>query len=97
TDVALARLGVGGPWRATTPTPGTANIARTWDALLQPDGTIILGFPTLTGSSYVVEYKDDLKTGPWSSMAPMAGDGIEKTITEPLESRRFYRVRRQSP
>jgi hypothetical protein len=97
TDVALARLGAGGPWRKTTPTPGTGNIARAWDALVQTNGYITIGFPSASGFSYVVEYKDQLIGGSWTSMPPIRGDGIEKTITEPIESRRFYRVRQQQP
>jgi hypothetical protein len=97
TDVALARLGAGGPWRKTTPTPGTGNVARTWDALVQTNGYITIGFPSASRSSYVVEYKDQLIGGPWTSMSPIRGDGIEKTITEAIESRRFYRVRQQQP
>lgn len=95
TDVALARLGCGGPWRSTTPTPGAANIAGSWLGVPSADGSsFTLAFPTTTNGSYVVQFADSLSPASWQSLPPIPGSGLEKTITQPAVTHRFYRVRR---
>jgi hypothetical protein len=95
TDVALARLGFGGPWRSTTPTPRAGNIAASWLGLPSADGsTFTLAFPTTTNGSYVVQYADSLSAPSWQSLPAIPGNGLEKTVTQQSVSHRFYRVRR---
>jgi hypothetical protein len=55
---------------------------------------IILSFPTQTGFSYTVEYKDALAIGTWTSLgAAVAGDGSVKSVSDgPLGAKRFYRL-----
>jgi hypothetical protein len=95
TDVALARLGCGGPWRSTTPTPRTGNIAASWLGVPSADGsTFTLAFPTTTNGSYLVQFADSLSPLSWQSLPAIPGNGLEKTVTQPSVSQRFYRVRR---
>ncbi|HEU0010647.1 MAG TPA: FG-GAP-like repeat-containing protein, partial [Verrucomicrobiae bacterium] len=95
TDVALARLGCGGPWRSTTPTPRAGNIAASWLGAPSADGsTFTLAFPTTTNGSYIVQFTDSLSAPSWQSLPAIPGNGLEKTVTQQSVSQRFYRVRR---
>jgi hypothetical protein len=55
---------------------------------------IILSFPTQTGFSYTVQYKDALTPGTWTPLgAAVAGDGSVKSVSDgPLGAKRFYRL-----
>lgn len=91
---AYARIGQDGPFFKSAPTPYAQNVAGMWLGL--PNATnnsFTLAFPTTSGQTYTVEYKDSLSTGPWNSLPPISGDGIEKAITQPMVDQRFYRVR----
>jgi len=54
-------------------------------------------FNTQAGTTYVVEYNNNLNTSNWQTLATVTGDGNPYTINDagPLPSRRFYRVRVQ--
>jgi hypothetical protein len=54
-------------------------------------------FNTQAGTTYVVEYNNDLNTSNWQTLATVPGDGNPYTINDagPLPSKRFYRVRVQ--
>jgi hypothetical protein len=45
------------------------------------------------GSSYTVEFKDNLNGAGWSPMPASAGLGLELTAEVPLGTQRFFRVR----
>jgi hypothetical protein len=95
-DIAYARLGCGGLWRATTPTPGGQNIRGQWTGLVfQEDTTpyFTFGFATEPSYYYQVEYNDSLDPRDWLSLPPVPGTGIEQTISQPIVPNRFYRVR----
>ncbi len=92
-NTASARVGPGGPWVATSPTPAAGNIAGAWKSVLQP-GTFTLAYPTRNDRSYVVQYSDNPGTN-WTSLPARPGLGVEQVITQPTQSRRFYRVREQ--
>lgn len=54
-------------------------------------------FNTQAGTTYIVEYNNDLNTSNWQTLATVPGDGNPYTINDagPLPSKRFYRVRVQ--
>jgi hypothetical protein len=54
-------------------------------------------FDTKAGTTYVVEYNNDLNTSNWQTLATVPGNGNPYTINDagPLPSKRFYRVRVQ--
>ena len=54
----------------------------------------ILAFPTTTNGNYTLQYKDSIDAPTWSPLPPVAGDGIEKVVVQPMTGRRFFRVRR---
>jgi hypothetical protein len=95
-DVAWARLGCGGPWHPTTPTPSRQNVAGAWQGLvLAETDSFALVFPTTTNATYVVEQAESLSTSLWQALPPIAGDGTEKVVRTPLMPQQFYRVRRE--
>jgi hypothetical protein len=93
-DVAWARLGCGGPWRKSAPTPFAGNIESGWAAVTDAN-TITFGYATLPGFTYTVESSDSLAPGSWDALPAVSGTGVEQTVVQPLTSRRFFRVRRQ--
>jgi hypothetical protein len=94
-NVALSRLGCGGPWVSNIPTPRAGNVAGVWKAVVDGD-SFLLAYPTLSGRRYIVEYNNTLRTNGWTPILPsQQGLGAEQTIRQPLQSRRFYRVREQ--
>ena len=96
-DAAWARLGSGGPWRTSAPTPRAANVPGAWLGLVSSNRlNFILAFPTTTNGIYTVEFKDSLSAPAWSALPPVAGDGIEKTVVQPMTDQRFFRVRRDN-
>ena len=97
TDIALARVGCGGPWQSIAATPNSPNTPGGWLGLVSTNHTTFtFVFATTTNATYIVEYTDSLNTPAWTGLAPVRGDGTEKSVTQPLGQRRFYRVR-QSP
>ena len=90
-NVALARLGRGGPWSANPPTPAAGNITGLYKSLVQAN-TFTLAFPTRNDRTYIIQYTDNLGTN-WVSLPPVSGLGVEQALTQPLEPRRFFRVR----
>jgi hypothetical protein len=94
-DVALARLGSGGPWRSSIPTPHSGNVPGSWLGFASAnDSAFTLAFPTTTNATYVVEHSDSLTSTAWKALPPIRGDGIERVVTQPMAKHRFYRVRR---
>jgi hypothetical protein len=94
TDVAWARLGCGGPWRKTVPTPLTGNAPAGSVVGLADGAVFLLGFGTDIGFTYTVEYTDTLAPATWRPLPSLSGTGLEQTVVQPLFSKRFFRVRR---
>ena len=94
TDAALARLGYGGPWVRSIPTPRAQNVAGAWQTLVQSN-TFLLAYPTRADSTYTVEYKDRLNNSGWTALPPVRSIGVEQTVQQPLGKSRFFRVREQ--
>jgi hypothetical protein len=93
TDRAWARLGAGGIWRATDPTPRGPNVIGWESRIAWEMGTFSLAFPTATNGHYVVEHRDSLRTGTWTPLAPIAGTGLEQIVTRDLGLEGYLRVR----
>jgi hypothetical protein len=93
-NVALARLGCGGPWVPNAPTPRAGNVPGPWRGLVRSN-SFLLAYPTRLGANYTVEFKDNLNGGGWSPTPTAAGLGLEQTVEVPLGPRRFFRVREQ--
>lgn len=92
-DRAWARLGPGGPWRSTQPTPREPNVTG-WEGIVsRAAGTFELAFPTTTNATYVVEYTDALG-GIWTPLPAAPGTGLEQIVRQGLAPERYYRVRR---
>jgi hypothetical protein len=92
-DVAFARMGCGGSWLKTAPTPATQNVTNGWRAFVE-NNRFTLVFPTTTNNSYRVESTDSLTPPSWIPQAPAAGTGIERAVVQPMEPKRFFRVQR---
>jgi hypothetical protein len=94
TNVAWARLGCGGPWVTSTPTPRAANIASPWRGILRSN-SFLFAFLTRSGANYTVEFKDDLNAPFWNPTPTTTGIGLEQTVEVPLGAQRFFRVREE--
>jgi hypothetical protein len=92
-DVAYARMGCGGSWLQTTPTPGSQNVNRLRGFVQGNQFTLV--FPTATGNSFTVESTDTLMPSGWGPLPSAAGTGIERAVSQPMASKRFFRVKRQ--
>jgi hypothetical protein len=97
-DVAYARLGYGGRWHQTTPTPSRQNIRGAWTGMVYTDEVseqtrFIFGFATQHSYYYHVEYTDILDPSVWHTLPSVAGNGVEHTVNQPMAPNRFYRVR----
>jgi uncharacterized repeat protein (TIGR01451 family) len=57
-------------------------------------GNFSAAIPTQNGVTYAVQYKNDLNTVSWSTLATFTGDGTVKTFTDtnPGVPMRFYRI-----
>ncbi len=55
---------------------------------------IVLSFPTQSGSTYAITYKNNLTEANWTPLgAPVAGDGTTKSVNDGLAGNaRFYRL-----
>jgi hypothetical protein len=60
-------------------------------------GQVTLSFPTQSGKTYTLEYKDHLSDSGWQSILPsINGDGTVKSIDQPVsQPSRFYRLAMQ--
>lgn len=95
-DVALARLGFGGGWRTTQPTPRAANISQNWQGVFSSNRTeFTLVYPTATNRTYTVQYRDGAAGGAWLTLPAVAGDGLEHVVRQPAVQQRYYRVQSQ--
>ena len=91
---AYARLGYDGPWIKSTPTPSAQNVPGAWLGLAgTDDNSFTFVFPSATNKTYTVDYKSSLTIGHWTPLPAIPGDGIEKTVKQPMGASRFYRVR----
>jgi hypothetical protein len=95
-DKAWARLGVSGPWRSAEPTPALPNLVNTWAGLPQPDGTFTFGYSTQPGFRFTVEFADAIDSSTWVALPSVVGTGAEQSVTQPMNAKRFYRVRRDN-
>ncbi len=93
-DTSLARLGCGGPWAPSLPTPRAANVAGPWRALVQSN-SFLLAYPTRSGRTYTVEYNDHLGANDWIALPAQPGLGLEQTVQTPFGAQRFIRVREE--
>lgn len=85
------RHGDGYPWSANPPTPSDRNINGLYKSLVQSN-TFPLAFPTRNDRTPIIQYADNLGTH-WVSLPPVSGLGVEQALTQPLQPRRFFRVR----
>jgi hypothetical protein len=96
-DVAWARLGAGGPWRSTTPTPYAGNLRQPeWNVSAMTQGTFRLAFPTEPNAHYTVEQTATLWPPAWTALPPVPGYGIELVFTWPATNQCFFRVRKEA-
>jgi len=59
------------------------------------NGTFSLTFPTATGETYTLEYKNKLTDPAWTNLQTVPGTGLSQTITDPTavgQPTRFYRI-----
>lgn len=96
-NTTLARLGVGGLWRQTVPTPRGANVVGgAIEAMRNPyDGSLHLGFTTEAGKTYHVESAPSVTSGAWTVKKTVVGTGHDASYTDQSTATRFYRVRRE--
>ena len=97
-DEAYARIGARGGWRKTLPTPYAANAANGLDGVVRSDEngpafTLIVA--TQTNRMHTVEYQTTLGEPVWHSLATFSGNGIEQTVTVPVQGRCFFRAQRK--
>jgi hypothetical protein len=53
----------------------------------------VLSFPTQTGFTYLVVYKNNLEDANWKLLSVVPGDGTTKILTDAItEPRRFYKL-----
>jgi hypothetical protein len=81
---------------------GTFDVSSTSFTIPQPminlgspdPNNFSFSFATVSGVTYLVEYKDSLDDPIWQTLQIVPGDGTVKTITDPLSaaSQRFYRL-----
>lgn len=70
------------------PVPSSANITT----FLSGTNTV-LSFPTQTGFTYLVVYKDSLADMNWKLLSIVTGDGTMKAVTDPVNNpQRFYKL-----
>jgi len=70
------------------PVPASTNITT----FLSGTNTV-LSFPTQTGFTYLVVYKNDLTDSNWKLLSIVPGDGTTKILTDAItEPRRFYKL-----
>ena len=76
-----------------TPAPSPPNITA---PVINSNG-FLFSYSTISGQSYVVEYKDQLTNGNWIPLQTNTGDGGAKTVTNALSAspQRFFRLRLQ--
>ena len=96
TDEAYARLGAGGSWRKSTPTPWQQNIPASWIGFMETNNNarvFTFAFPTTTNGTFTVQRAPNLNPGtPWTEIQTFPGDGIEKVIRRPAGGSDFFRV-----
>jgi len=67
----------------------------TTPAITSTNGTSSITFPTATGETYTVQYKNNLLDPAWTNLQTVPGTGSNVTITDPTatgQPTRFYRV-----
>lgn len=58
-------------------------------------GLMSCSVSTVAGATYVLEFREDLGAGSWSSVSQVAGDGTQRSLQDPNPAgpRGFYRIR----
>ncbi len=70
------------------PVPSSANITTFLSGT-----NAVLSFPTQTGFTYLVVYKDSLADMNWKLLSIVTGDGTMKAVTDPVNNpQRFYKL-----
>jgi hypothetical protein len=67
----------------------------TTPALVRANGTNSITFPTATGKTYTVQYKNHLLDPAWTNLTTVQGTGAVQTVVDPTtpgQPTRFYRV-----
>ena len=54
--------------------------------------TLTLSFPSVTGYTYTVQYKNNVTDSAWTTLKTLSGTGSPLTATDPTGTHRFYRV-----
>ena len=76
--------------------PAVANSVLRISAITKTSGDIQIGFPTVAGKTYRLEYKNDLLLGNWTPLADgIFGTGTQIQVTDPGAlglGKRFYRL-----
>ena len=104
TNTAWARLGAGGSFWATSPTPTNGNIAprrvdgmdRAWVGQTRTNEAVVevlLGIPTYPGVTCTIEVATAVQPLVWTRIAQFVGDGIERVVAWPLTHAAFFRWR----
>jgi hypothetical protein len=93
-NISWARLGCGGSWVPSTPTPREGNVSGSWRTLVRSNN-FVLAFPTRAGANYTVQFKDDLKSVESTSLPAALGLGLEQIVEVPVGTTRFFRVREE--
>ena len=77
--------------------PFTAQPTQPKLSISSSGGQITISFPTQSGLTYTLQYKDHLGDPSWQSITPsVAGDGGVKSVTQSLgQPSRFYRLSAQ--
>jgi hypothetical protein len=96
-NTSFARIGRGGRWMSTLPTPNAMNLPRGHMAAfsgMSPDGPILsLAFPGALGKHYLIEAADRLNPAKWTQLGTITGEGLESVVNYfAQEDARFYRV-----
>jgi hypothetical protein len=62
-------------------------------AAARSGNNVSISFPTQTGASYRVFYRDDLTAGNWNLLTTVPGNGAGQSVSDPIAgSQRFYKV-----
>ncbi len=91
-DVALSRLGKGGPLVANQPTPRAGNVTGPWQAFRTPTG-VVFAFSTRAGTVTTIEGKATLEDENWTVIQSESSVGVEAILPDSLQPTLFLRVR----
>ena len=76
--------------------PKNANSVLRITSVARSGSSVLVGFPSVTGKIYQLQYRDDLVAGIWNPLVDgIVGTGATLQITDPSGSgltKRFYRI-----